>query len=210
MRPASFFGHEDRLMQSNAKWTRFVRCPPPPRARAPTNGDVQWWGYGLVADGGKAVFSPTDVGDVANAVAKCAVNFSTANKTYELCGPQQFTRKQFMQFCMAKAHKDPLVFSLPPRLMELASYWWGVRPNPFLNRDMVRLYQEDETLSGENLPGYKELEIEPLSPQRKAVTYLHKWRPYASTEPEIPFELPADVPPPKMRDRWAPHATATL
>lgn len=157
IRPASVYGTEDRLLNWFARFIKYSRVFP-------------------LIDGCKAKVLPVYVGDVATAIAKCAINYSTANKTYELVGDQEWTRKEILELVMTTTKKNRHTVEVPKNIGMWFAYAIEQLPSPVLTRDWLKLMCEDEVVSSPALPGLRELEIEPTDFKKKSFAFLYQYQ----------------------------------
>lgn len=161
LRPAVVFGPEDSFFNRFATLAGFSPVLP-------------------LFGGGGTKFQPVYVGDVADAVARCLVDPSTAGQTFELAGPEVMTFKDIMKTVCRETGKGRL---LPPAPWAVAGLI-GVAGNvmalvtgmqPMLTSDQVLLLQQDNVATGSK-PGLTELGITPTAVESIVPTYLWRYR----------------------------------
>ena len=120
-RPSVIFGPEDRFLHLFAKLARF------------------FWVLALACP--DARFQPVYVGDVVRAMLAATASREAAGRSYELCGPREYTLKQLVEFvCQATARRR-LVIGLPGALSMLQAWVLEQMPVPLMTRDNVRSMQ---------------------------------------------------------------------
>jgi NADH dehydrogenase len=135
--------------------------------------------------GGQTRFQPVFVGDVGKAIARTAVDPTTAGHTYELGGPAEFTFQRLMEIMLAEIGKRRLLLPLPwpvaglaGTLMDAANLvpsLMGVPlPTP-ITADQVKLLRADNIVSG-SCPGLAELGIAPTTLEAVLPSYLYRYR----------------------------------
>lgn len=120
-RPSVVFGPEDRFLNTFAQLARLfpvlpIACP-------------------------AARFQPVYVGDVARALMAALHEPDTYGKTYELCGPREYTLKALVEFVCAATGRHRLVVGLPDRLSYAQAFVMEKLPGQLLTRDNYRSMQ---------------------------------------------------------------------
>jgi NADH dehydrogenase (ubiquinone) 1 alpha subcomplex subunit 9 len=95
-----------------------------------------------------------------------------------LAGPAEYTYKEIVEFVSdVTTVKRPLI-DVPLPIAEAAADVLGEFWNPFLTRDMLARVTEDTVLREDsgNLT-FSDLNIEPVSMDKMAFEYLHRFRP---------------------------------
>lgn len=166
MRPSIVFGPEDEFFNRFAAMAKFSPFLP-------------------VIGGGKTLFQPVYVADVAEAVAM-SVEHETRPGTYELGGPDVVSFRECMQRMLAAIERRRVLLPIPfwaANLMASVAQYMPGRP---LTPDQVRMLRSDNVVSqaardeGRTLDG---LGIRPASLAAIIPTYLVRFRPYGQYEP---------------------------
>lgn len=143
LRPSVVFGAEDQFFNLFAKMALFSPVLP-------------------IVGGGKTLFQPVYVDDVAQAVLKAVRQPECAAKTYELGGPAVHSMKELMQMVGSMTghprHLLPVPFAVAGLISQLAQ--WA--PTPLLTPDQVRLLRYDNVVKAE-ADGFQQLGIHPAS-----------------------------------------------
>lgn len=110
---------------------------------------------------GGARFAPVYVGDVAEAFARAIDNPACHGKSYELCGPREYTLKELVQYAARVLGLHRFIISLgnrPSRLMAEIMEWLPGKP---FSRDNYLSMQVPNVCSGE-FPALFGIEPTPL------------------------------------------------
>ena len=128
--------------------------------------------------GGKTMFQPVFVGDVAKAIAKAVADPDCAGKTYELGGPASYSFRELMELVLAETGRRraliPLPFNLAGLLGAVGDLVAGLIPPP-VTSDQVELLKADNVVSGE-APGLAELGVTPTAVEAILPSYLYRYR----------------------------------
>jgi uncharacterized protein YbjT (DUF2867 family) len=160
VRPSIVFGPEDNFFNQFANMARFVPALP-------------------LIGGGKTLFQPVFVGDVALAIATLIDRGVADGKAYELGGPEQMSFKQVLQFILKTIQRKRLLLPLPFNIASLFGAVAGLLPKPFLTIDQVESLKTDNVVSdlatkqGRTLQG---LGIVARSVEAIVPAYLYRFR----------------------------------
>jgi uncharacterized protein YbjT (DUF2867 family) len=100
--------------------------------------------------GGKSLFQPVFVGDVAEAFAKAAEGEVKGGRVYELGGPDVETHKALLERILREAGRNRLVLPMPNGLAKLVAGLVGILPGkPVITGDQVELLNVDNVVSPE-------------------------------------------------------------
>jgi len=97
--------------------------------------------------GGKTLFQPIYVGDVAKAVALAAKGALLSGKTYELGGVEVLTFRQCLEQVLHYTGRSNGLISIPWSLAALMARLTGWIPGAPLNRDQVEMLKTDSVVS---------------------------------------------------------------
>jgi NADH dehydrogenase len=127
-RPSVIFGPEDAFLNTFAALARAfpvlpIACP---RAR----------------------FQPVYVADVAHVMSRALDELSTHGKTYELCGPRQYTLKELVELVCQITGRHRAVIGLPDRLSYWQAFVMEKLPGKLITRDNLRSMQVPNVCSG--------------------------------------------------------------
>lgn len=131
--------------------------------------------------GGKNLFQPVFVGDVAEAVANAVDGNLSAGKTYELGGPQVLSFRQCLDLLGEVTGKSRAYINLPYWFAKLMARLTGWLPFAPLTLDQVYLLEEDNVVSEKAKKAKLDLAGCGVSPTTLASilpTYLVKFRPH--------------------------------
>ena len=162
LRPSVLFGPKDDFFNRFASMAQLMPALP-------------------LLGGGETKMQPAYVGDVAQAIAKCAGQGSSG-ETYELGGPQSYSFKELMQFMLETIDKKRFLAPVPwfaANMMGFMGEISGYAPfvKPFLTRDQVKNLQVDNVVADDAL-GFSELGIKLETVEAIVPTYLERFRKY--------------------------------
>ena len=162
LRPSVLFGPKDDFFNRFASMAQLMPALP-------------------LLGGGETKMQPAYVGDVAQAIAKCAGQGSSG-KTYELGGPQSYSFKELMQFMLETIDKKRFLVPVPwfaANMMGFMGEISGYAPfvKPLLTRDQVKNLQVDNVVADDAL-GFSELGIKLETVEAIVPTYLERFRKY--------------------------------
>jgi NADH dehydrogenase len=161
LRPSVVFGPEDDFFNRFAKLARIAPALP-------------------LIGGGKTLFQPVFVGDVAKTVVASLTGKAKPGAIYELGGPEILTLKEVMQRVLDYTMRKRLLVPLPFWLAKLQAAFLQLLPKPLLTIDQVRLLQSDNVVSEEAKRRGRTLEglgIEPIAIAAVVPDYLEQFRP---------------------------------
>ncbi len=157
VRPSIIFGPEDQFFNRFAAMARLSPALP-------------------LIGGGSTRFQPVYVGDVADAVAKCADDPACRGQVYELGGPRVYTFKELMELLLRGIRRRRLLVPWPFALANLQAAVLELLPVPPLTRDQVKLLRRDNVVSQGALT-LSDLGIAPTAVETIVPTYLDRYRP---------------------------------
>lgn len=160
VRPATTFGPEDRFLNWIAETADRLPFMP-------------------ILNEGKTLVQPVSSVDVAKglmAIVNKADKF--AGKSFQLYGPAEYSYKELYEFVTDITTKKKPIIDVPLPLALFTGKVLGQLANPFLSEDMVAQLTED-VLPQEDAGflSFKDLDIEPVSMDKVAFDYLHRFRP---------------------------------
>lgn len=163
LRPSVIFGAEDGFFNKFASMSRF--------------GPV------LALVGGKSLFQPVYVDDVAKAAVLGATGQATSG-IYELGGPDVSSLRGLVEQMLVVINRRRLVVNLPFwtgsliggafDLLQAATL--GLFTNTILTRDQVRSLRHDNVVS-ESARGFEDLGLKPIALEAVLPDYLWRYRP---------------------------------
>lgn len=127
-RPSVVFGPEDDFFNRFAAMSRLSPALP-------------------LVGGGKTLFQPVFVGDVAEAFAEAVDERAKAGTTYELGGPEVLSFRALMELMLAEIGRKRILAPLPEGLARFMARFLEILPNPLLTRDQVALLGHDNVVS---------------------------------------------------------------
>lgn len=156
LRPSVIFGAEDNFFNKFARMARISPALP-------------------LIGGGKTLFQPVYVGDVARAIEICLAQDESKGQIYELGGARSYSFKQILEYILAQIGKKRLLVSVPfgvafpfAKLLELC-------PNPMLTCDQVKSLKYNNIL-GQSANGLSLLGIKPTPIEVCVPEYLSIYR----------------------------------
>ena len=130
VRPSLVFGPEDKLFNRFAAMARFSPFLP-------------------LLGGGKTIFQPVCVGDVAAAIAAACAGRAQPGTIYELGGPEVITFRELLDKTLAWSGRKRLYLRIPFMLAKLGALLTVPLPNSMrpLTVDQIRMLQRDNVVS---------------------------------------------------------------
>ena len=130
--------------------------------------------------GGKTLFQPVFVGDVADAIAAAAEGVVKTGRVYELGGPDVETHQALMQRILREAGRNRLLLPVPAGLMKILAGLLSILPfKPLITADQVNLLGVDNVVSEEARKDKRTLAafgITPTSMDEVLPTYMWRFR----------------------------------
>ena len=156
LRPSIVFGPEDGFFNRFAEMARFLPALP-------------------LIGGGKTLFQPVFVGDVADAIVKALDSETARGRTYELGGPTIYSFRQLMQIILDETGRKRMLLPLPFGLAAFKASFLQFLPNPLLTPDQVKLLRHDNVVAPGAL-GLADLGIVPTTVEAEVPAYLWRYR----------------------------------
>ena len=156
LRPSIVFGPEDGFFNRFAEMARFLPALP-------------------LIGGGKTLFQPVFVGDVADAIVKALDSETARGRTYELGGPTIYSFRQLMQIILDETGRKRMLLPLPFGLAAFKAFFLQFLPNPLLTPDQVKLLRHDNVVAPGAL-GLADLGIVPTTVEAEVPAYLWRYR----------------------------------
>ncbi|HEY0302238.1 MAG TPA: complex I NDUFA9 subunit family protein, partial [Rhizomicrobium sp.] len=156
MRPSIVFGPEDDFFNRFASLARMLPALP-------------------LIGGGETRFQPVFVGDVAEAIARCANDPSLGGKTYELGGPAVYSFKELLEIVLRETGRKRLLVPVPFAVATLQAMVLQFLPGALkLTPDQVVLLKSDTVVTGADT--LATLGIVPTSVEAEVPSYLWRFR----------------------------------
>jgi uncharacterized protein YbjT (DUF2867 family) len=156
VRPSAMFGPGDALFGTLADIVRLLPVVP-------------------LIGGGRTRLQPVYVEDVAEAIVRMLADRGTAGQTYELAGPGVYTLRELVSFALRLIDKRRLLVPVPFAVAEIQARLFEFLPSPPLTTSQVDLLRVD-SLASANLPGFRELGIQPKAVEDIVPTYIGRLR----------------------------------
>ena len=155
IRPSVVFGPEDKFFNTFAMLAQFSPVLP-------------------LIGGGKTVFEPIYVGDVAEAIVKSLELNNSKLSIYEL-GGENYSFKELMQILLNEIRKKRFLISIPFGMAKFQSYFLQMMPKPLITPDQVEMLKHDNVVSGE-YKTLKNLKIQSTTIQSVLPKYIYRFR----------------------------------
>ena len=155
LRPGIMFGPEDKFFNTFATLAQFSPALP-------------------LIGGGKTVFEPIYVGDVAQTIVKSLELNNSKPSIYEL-GGANYSFKELMQILLSEINKKRFLIPIPWGMAKFQSYFLQMLPTPLLTPDQVTMLRYDNVASGE-YKTLKNLKIKPTTIQSILPKYIYRFR----------------------------------
>jgi NADH dehydrogenase len=129
--------------------------------------------------GGKTLFQPVYVVDVAEAIANAIEGGATAGATYELGGPEVMSFRQILELVLKETGRSRLLLPLPFGIAKLQAKLLQLLPNPPLTEDQVELLKSNSVVSEAAIEAGRtlsQLGVTPHTVQSIVPAYLWRYR----------------------------------
>lgn len=160
LRPSIVFGPEDDFFNRFAGLARIMPALP-------------------LIGGGKTLFQPVYVKDVAEAIVRAVETGAADGKIVELGGPETYSFRQLMELTLREIGRRRLLLPLPSALAKLMAFFLEKLPGAPLTVDQVTLLGADNVVSEEARKEGRTLEglgVAPTSPEAILPVYLVRFR----------------------------------
>ncbi|MAQ70921.1 MAG: NAD-dependent dehydratase [Alphaproteobacteria bacterium] len=157
LRPSIVFGPEDDFFNRFARMAKFSPFLP-------------------LIGGGKTMFQPVYVNDVAEAVKICIVekDLNSSSKCYELGGPEKVSFKNILNRIQKIIGTDRSYIGIPFWIAKLQGFFMSLLPGePILTADQVKSLQSDNVESGQ-FPDMQDMGITPTAMGLVVPRYLDR------------------------------------
>ena len=157
LRPSVIFGEDDDFFNMFAEMARLMPALP-------------------LIGGGKTLFQPVFVGDVADSVMASIDNPDARGEVFELGGPEVVSFKEIYQRLFAYTGQKRCLMSIPFPLAKVQAAFLSLLPKPLLTGDQVESLKTDSIVS-ENAKGLSDLGVTASGMDVILPTYLESYRP---------------------------------
>ncbi len=99
--------------------------------------------------GGKTLFQPVYVGDVAEAIAEAVKGNAKPGKINELGGPEVLTHRAMVERVLRETNRSNPILPLPSAIGALLAFPMQILPNPLVTGDQIKLLAIDNVVSAE-------------------------------------------------------------
>ena len=156
LRPSIVFGPEDDFFNRFAAMARMSPILP-------------------LVGGGKTLFQPVFVGDVAAAIVTALGSEAAKGATYELGGPTVYSFKQLLQIVLTQTGRKRLLVPLPFGMASFQAFFLQLLPKPPLTPDQVKLLKSDNVVA-HDAKTLADLGIAANSVEAEVPAYLWRYR----------------------------------
>ncbi|WP_237152659.1 complex I NDUFA9 subunit family protein [Oryzibacter oryziterrae] len=162
LRPSAVFGPEDKFFNLFASMAAVAPALP-------------------LIGGGKTLFQPVYVEDVAEAIARAVDGKVAGGKVYELGGPDELSLRDCMERVLRETGRKRALINLPFPLATLLARLTGWLPGAPLTVDQVELLKSPSVVSHAAIAEKRTFEafgIKPKSLDAVLPTYLYRYLPH--------------------------------
>lgn len=131
--------------------------------------------------GGKTLFQPVYVGDVAQAIQMGLEGKDLTGETYELGGPNIYSFKALLEMLLKEIGRRRPLMPIPFPLANLQATFLELLPVPPLTRDQVRMLRSDNIVKA-GAKGFRDIGITPTAVEAILPTYLERHRKNGGTK----------------------------
>jgi NADH dehydrogenase len=156
VRPSIVIGPEDSFFNRFAEMARWLPALP-------------------LIGGGKTLFQPVYVGDVADAIVAGLRRPDAAGQTYELGGPQVYSFAELMRYMLDVLGRRRLLVPVSFGMAALKARFFELLPVPPLTRDQVELLKTDNVVA-DGAKGLADLGLAPTPIELIVPEYLARYR----------------------------------
>ena len=126
--------------------------------------------------GGKTLFQPVYVGDVAQAIQMGLERKDLMGETYELGGPNIYSFKALLEMLLKEIGRHRPLMPIPFPIANLQAAFLELLPVPPLTRDQVRMLRSDNIVTA-GAKGFRDMGITTPTPVEAVLpTYLERHR----------------------------------
>ena len=100
---------------------------------------------------GKSKMQPVYTGDLATVIENVIGNDDAVGKTYEIGGPKIYTMRELMELVNSVTEQNVPLIPVPTGLAYVQAFFLGMLPNPMVTMDQLRLLEQDNVASGNDL-----------------------------------------------------------
>jgi len=155
VRPSIVIGPEDSFFNRFAEMARWLPALP-------------------LIGGGKTLFQPVYVGDVADAIVAGLQRPDAAGQTYELGGPQVYSFAELMRYMLDVLGRRRLLVPVSFGMAALKARFFELLPVPPLTRDQVELLKTDNVVA-DGAKGLADLGLAPTPIELIVPEYLARY-----------------------------------
>ena len=156
LRPSIIFGEDDSFFNMFASMAKVLPAFP-------------------LIGGGKPLFQPVFVGDVADAVIAALMDDKVQGQIYELAGPETLSFKEVYETMFGYTGQKRFLIPIPFNAAKVQAFFMGMLPKPLLTGDQVESLKTDNVMNDGAL-GLSDLGVAPTALDSILPTYLSRYR----------------------------------
>lgn len=140
---------------------------------------IHSWPFFPLVNNGNNLVQPVSVKDIAKAVMRIIYDWRDyEGKTFQFAGPSEYTYKEVIEFVSDVTTLKATMVNIPTPAAKTAAGLIEQLINPVITADQISQMLEDNIqLDNPELLTLNTLGIEPVSMDRLAFDYLHRFRP---------------------------------
>jgi NADH dehydrogenase len=165
VRPSILFGPEDDFFNRFAAMAQLAPALP-------------------LIGGGKTLFQPVYVADVAETIARCLDAPQMKGQILELGGPEILSFKDCMEKMFGHTNQQRMLMPLPWLVARFMAVFLSLLPKPLLTQDQITSLKTDNVVSGE-YPNCDALGVDTRNLDIILPQYLNKFRPGGRFSTEV-------------------------
>jgi NADH dehydrogenase (ubiquinone) 1 alpha subcomplex subunit 9 len=125
-------------------------------------------------DNGEARLQPVFVNDVALGIYAIGLDDTINGKTFEFVGDEEYTSKEIADYVFDATKHEPKLYNLPLPVAQMIGKVAQNFPDPKFSEDLAVRMSLDQ-LKTSDLPGLRELDVEPSKLEKEAPNFLIKY-----------------------------------
>lgn len=163
LRPSVIFGNEDGFFNLFARLMRMAR------------------GFFPSFGGGRTLFQPVYVGDVAEAVSIALRTPALKGRTFELGGPAVMSLQDILDLIARETGRSFIYVPVPFFMLDIVGLLFGWLPFAPMTYDQAKLLRKDNVVGGDedaaSVGTFADLGIQPTPAEAVVPAYLYAYRP---------------------------------
>lgn len=139
-------------------------------------GDRMILGGVPLVDNGAAVVQPVAVQDVAKGLYAISQDPSIKAKTFEFVGDEEYSYHELADYVFDVTKHEPTLINLPLPVAQVIGKFCEQFPDPKFTEDWAVRFSLNQ-LKTSDLPGLREVDVEPTKMEKEAPNFLLKFNP---------------------------------